>query len=50
VPEGKQEHGRIPMAVPIFARCLDEPLDLLFGQMLARPQGFVGQPPWNCSF
>jgi len=50
VPEGEQEHGRIPMAVPVFARCLDEPLYLLFGQMLARPEGLVGQAPGNCSF
>jgi hypothetical protein len=50
MPEGHQEHGCITMAVAVIACCLDEPLDLLFGQMLARPQGLVGQPAGNCSF
>jgi hypothetical protein len=27
------------MPVPVFARCLDEPLYLLFGQMLAASSG-----------
>jgi hypothetical protein len=49
VPEGEQEHGCIAMAVPVFARCLDEPLYLLFRQMLARAKLSIRQARRNCS-
>ena len=43
MPEGEQEHGCVPMAVAVIAGCLDEPLDLLFGQMLARIRVLLGK-------
>src|SRR5262250_152144 len=50
MPEGQQDHGRIPMPVPITARRLDKPLDLSLGEVLA---GSI-MPIWaattpNCS-
>src|SRR5260221_7503696 len=50
VPEGEQDHGRIPMAVPIPPCCLNQPLDLSLGEVLA---GSI-MPIWaattpNCS-
>src|SRR5262245_53135810 len=35
VPEGQQDHGRIPMSVPVPARRLHQPLDLSLGEVLA---------------
>src|SRR6476659_9964658 len=34
VPEGQQDHGRIPMSVPVPARRLHQPFDLFLGQVL----------------
>src|SRR5262249_10987127 len=35
MPEGQQDHGRIPMPVPITARRLDKPLDLSLSEVLS---------------
>jgi hypothetical protein len=35
VPEGQQDHGCIPMPLPVPARRLHEPLDLSLGEVLA---------------
>jgi hypothetical protein len=51
VPEGQEDHGRIPMAVPVSAGGgFHQPLDLSFGEVLA---GSI-MPIWaattrNCS-
>jgi len=34
VPEGQQDHGRIPMSVPVPACRLHQPFDLFLGQVL----------------
>src|SRR5262245_22157515 len=35
MPEGEQDHARIPMPVSITARCLHQALDLSLGEVLA---------------
>jgi hypothetical protein len=35
VPEGQQDHGRIPMSVSITAGSLHQPLDLFLGEVLS---------------
>src|SRR5262249_32008413 len=50
MPEGQQDHGRIPMPVSITAGSLNKPLDLFLGEILS---GSI-MPIWaatapNCS-
>ena len=34
MPEGQQDHGRVPMAMAVVPGSLHEPLDLTLGQVL----------------
>src|SRR5262245_21748762 len=36
MPEGQEDHGRVPMSVPITAASLHQPLDLFLGEVLSR--------------
>ena len=49
MPVCNQDHGRVsvPVAGP-FAGSFLEPLDLLFGQVLPRPELGIGCPAGNC--
>ncbi len=50
MPEGHQDHGRVPEAIAVILRRLDQAFDLRLGQMLARPQLLVRRPfRSNCS-
>src|SRR5262249_46471843 len=51
VPIAHQDHGAVPVTVPVFAGGLHELLDLGRGQVLASPVFGVGKPPRcpNCS-
>ncbi len=50
MPEGHQDHGRVPEAIAVILRRLDQAFDLRLGQMLPRPQLLVGRPfRSNCS-
>src|SRR6185503_9641720 len=44
MPEGKQDHSGIPVAVAVVTGCLDQPLDLLLGEILPHPVMRIGQP------
>jgi hypothetical protein len=46
VPEGDQDHGLVPVTVPVAgAGRLAQPLDLGFGQVFPRPQLGIGLAP-----
>ena len=42
VPEGQQDHGCIPMPMPVLARRLHQPLDLSLGEVLTDPIMAIG--------
>jgi hypothetical protein len=51
MPVGDKDRGGVTVAVPIVLRCRDQPLDLVLGEVFARPQVAVAASPWgNCSF
>src|SRR3974390_875539 len=50
MPVGQQDHGRVPVAMPIAAGSLHEPFDLALGQVLTLAVMGVGQATAaNCS-
>jgi hypothetical protein len=38
VPVGHKDHDGVPVAVAVVLRSLDQPLDLMLGEVFARPQ------------
>ena len=51
MPEGDQDHGRVPVAVPIALGGLDQLVNLALSQMLACPQLGIWQPARrHCSY
>jgi hypothetical protein len=38
LPVGQQDHGRVPVTVPITSDCLDQRLDLVGGEVLSGPE------------
>jgi hypothetical protein len=51
VPIREKDHQGVPVSPTVALGCLDEPVDLLGGQVLPRAQVAVWTPPWcNCSF
>jgi hypothetical protein len=51
MPVGHKDHGGVPVAVAIALRRIDQPLDLMLGEVFARPQVAVLASSWrNCSF
>ena len=50
MPEGKQDHGRVPVAMAVAAGSLHEPFDLTLGQVLTLAVMRVGKATAaNCS-
>jgi hypothetical protein len=51
MPIGDKDHNGVPVAVAVALRRRDQPLDLMLGEVFARPQVAVSAPPRrNCSF
>ena len=51
MPVGHQDHAGVAVAVAIALGRRDQPLDLMLGEVFARPQVAVAPPPrGNCSF
>ena len=51
MPVGDKDYGGVPLAVAVGLGRRDQSLDLMLGEVFARPQVAVATPPWgNCSF
>ena len=48
MPEGNQDHGRVPLAPTVGLGGLDELLNLTLGQMLTWPELSI-RPPNRCN-
>ena len=50
MPVGDKDYGGVPVAVAVALGRLNQPLDLMLGEVLAGPQVAVAAPPRdNCS-